>query len=534
MGLMDRVERGGLHSNVSWHPLDDRWYGPISGPTAAGFAVSPSTAQRVSAVFACNSLILETVASLPCILYRRLANGGKERATDHRLYRTVRSQPNPWMTAMDFYGYGQGHLGLRGTFVSEIQESRGRIDLIPLHPDEVTLEQLPNHRVRVIHRPPKGRERSLGQDECLIVRDTSADGLVGMARATLAREAIAVAGAAEGFVGGFFKNDATGRLLVKATTPLTPEKRADVRAMIQENYAGFQNRSKAMLLSHGLEATELGGQQDSGFLVDPRKFQVADIARFWRVPGFMIGLEEKSTSWGTGIEQQKQGFVDFTIRPWLVRWEQALDRDLLLPEEQEEFFFEFLLDGLLRGDIQTTVDALATELEHGALSRNEWRIIRNRNPVPGGDEFQQQLPGTAANERPGAPPADDEDEQARAIPAPLLSDAASRIAHGDVSAVANRADKAKADGLKFVAWVHKFAADQKASTVRVLTPLAESYGFPAFAVSESAARVERTMVEALSVEGVPDGWLEQRKAEVFQVLDETFRAAAAMRRQEAA
>jgi HK97 family phage portal protein len=541
MGVMDRIEGRGLQASVTWTPLDDRWYseGPGGGSTFAGFPVSTDTAMRQSAVFACNSLILETVASLPCIMYRRLDNGGKERAKEHRLYRTVRYQPNAWMTAMDFYGYGQGHLGLRGIIVNEIRDNGRAVELLPLHPATTTVEQLGTGRVRVRHRDPKagGAERILTQDQVLIVRDTSTDGIVGLARATLAREAISVAAAGEAMVGGWFRHDATGRLLITKPGAVPDEtKRAEYRKMVQENYAGYQNASKAMILYGDTKAEELGKHDDSGFIIDPRKFQVADIARFWRVPLFMIGLEEKSTSWGTGIEQQKQGFVDFTIRPWLVRWEQSLARDLLTEPEQDEYFFEFLLDGLLRGDILSTVQALAVERANGALSPNEWRIIRNRNPRddPGGDEYLETPTGGAPNApaggmRPPVPPPDDATD-ARAVPPALVADAAGRIAGEEVREVGKREAKAKDDGLKFMAWGRQFAADHKAQAARVLAPLAEAFGIKPWAVEEATRRIESTAVMALGADGPPAGWLEQRKDEVAAIIEETFRAAAAMRR----
>ncbi|KKK90373.1 hypothetical protein LCGC14_2723650, partial [marine sediment metagenome] len=275
----------------------------------------------------------KVLASLPVILYRKTGDDEKERATDHPLYRTLRFRPNVWMTPIDFYGCGQMHAGLRGNAYNEIVINDGEIHLEPLHPDLVTVEQLDTKRLRYQYTDPAlGEQRTLTQDQVVHVRDLAEDAVTGQARAVLAREAIAVSAAAEAFVGGYFKNDATGRLHYLHPGNLSSEKRKEIREMIAENVAGWANRAKTMITSHGVKVEELGKHDDSGFIVDPRNFQVADIARFWRCPLFMIGLEEKSTTWGTGIEAQKQGFVDFTIKPWTDRWAQALTQALLTKE----------------------------------------------------------------------------------------------------------------------------------------------------------------------------------------------------------
>ena len=273
MGIVDRLQQSRLRAE-SWGPIDDRWYQPVDSfaSTFAGFPVGPDTSKRVSAVFACVSLIAETVASLPCILYRRLDDdGAKERARDHRLYRTLRFRPNPWMTIIDFLGCGQMHAGLRGNAYNEIKDDGSTVELHPIHPDLMTVEQLESGRVRYKVRHPKtGEERILLQEQVVHVRDLSSDGFTGQARSVLAREAIAVAAAGEAFVAGFFKNDATGRLIIKHPGRLDAAKKKELREEFQDNYAGWSKRSKAMLLTHGVDVSELGKQSDSGFIVDPR------------------------------------------------------------------------------------------------------------------------------------------------------------------------------------------------------------------------------------------------------------------------
>ncbi len=213
--FLDMLERAGTHASVEWHnmdPLDPSWYTEAIGGASsfAGFPINPDTSLRVSTVFACNSLIAECIASMPCDLMRRTDDkGGKEKAKDHRWYRTIRRNPFQGMTSMDWYGDGQMNLGLRGNAMFHIEDDGVRhTSLRPLQPAFTNVEHLATGRKRFNYwNPDTGKDVTYQQDEVLHVRDLSLNGFSGNARATLAREAIAVAAAGEAFVGGFFKND---------------------------------------------------------------------------------------------------------------------------------------------------------------------------------------------------------------------------------------------------------------------------------------------------------------------------------------
>ena len=523
MGLYSRLQHSGLRADVNWTNVDSRWYGPISSgaSTFAGFPMGPDLAKRVSAVFACTSLIAETVASLPVILYRRIGDDGeKERARDHPLYRTLRFRPNAWMTTMDFYGCGQMHAGLRGNAYNEIVLNDRQIHLEPLHPDLVTVEQLDSKRLRYQYTRVGEERRTLTQDQVVHVRDLAEDAFTGQARAVLAREAIAVSAAGEAFVGGFFKNDATGRLAYKHPGNLNAEKRKELREMLQDNYAGWANRSKTMILSHGVEVEELGKHDDSGFIVDPRNFQVADIARFWRCPLFMIGLEEKSTTWGTGIEAQKQGFVDFTIKPWTDRWAQALTQALLTEEEQEELFIEFLFADLVRGDLKTRMEAYKTGKEIGVWNPNEIRKKENEGPREGGDEYQETTPGAAPNavrEPDGEPTAE--------VPQALRVDAVNRIAGAECRDVVKRGKKAQDDPVRWHTWVQQHYKAHREYALKVLEPIGEAFIVDPWRINAMADRIAWTGMMGLE-SGVPEGWNERRPGEIATIIDECLSAGA--------
>lgn len=513
MSLLGTLERA-ARADVSWGPLDDRWYtdAPI-GPTYARWPVTNESMKRVSAVWACGALLSETVASLPCTLYRRIADGGKERATDHPVYRTLRYQPNSWMTPMDFFGSGQLHLAFRGNWYARILYHQDRISLWPIHPDLVRVHLLDNGRLdyEVTNRET-GRVDHHSQSDILHVRDLSDDGMKGHARAMLAREAIAVAGAAEGYAGKFFANDALGRLVMENPGDPGPVKRNELREAVQEQQAGWANRGKMLVTWGGWTAKHLGADHEKGFLLDPRNFQVADIARFWRIPLFMIGLEEKSTTWGTGVESQKQGFVDFTIKPWLDRWAQALGMALLTDEEREEFFIEFNLNDLVRGDLLARMTAYQIARQIGVFSPNEIRKKENEGPREGGDIYQDTPIGGAPNAA-----GTNQNTGATAVPAPLIADAAHRIASREIAEVGKRAGKDVENPDKWTAWIQTFYADHGRYVEQVLAPLAASYPFLQPRVGQIVHAVQSSAVMVL-LGGIPPLWLAERKGEVVTVL----------------
>lgn len=539
MGLLDRLERSAPRAG-SYGEWDDFWYKPVDAwaNTFAGFPMSPDLSMRVSAVFACTSLLAEVIASLPCVLYRRLDRGGKEKAREHRWYKAVRRKPNRRQTRIDYFGMQQMHLGLRAAAIAEIRDDGQTAELLPVHPELVTRELLPSGLFRYEIRDPKGgAPRTLLQNRILDVRDLSLDGLTGLARASLAREAIAVAAAAEGYVGRFFKYDATGRLVLTHPTALDETQRAEWRKTIAENAEGWANRSKTMFLHSGVTAAELGKHDDSGFIIDPRRFQVADIARFWRVPLFMIGLEEKSTTWGSGLEQQKQGFVDFTIKSWADRHTEAMNLALLDEDEQEEYFFEFLFADLVRGDLKTRMEAYQIGKSIGMWNPNELREKENEGPREGGDEYQDTVPGAPPNTsapRPSVPmeppPAGEEDTQARGVPAPLLHDVARRVGAIETRNIGRRAKGASTNLPKWRAWVASFYAGHRQRVEDELQPIAAAFTLEDWIVESVAERIERTALDALTTDGVPTGWLEQREAEIAAILEETLIAGAAVRR----
>ena len=540
MGLMERVERGSLQSSVTFGPTDDFWYNPVGAATFAGFRVSPDTAMQVSTVFACVTLIAETLASLPLRLERVSGEDGAEKrlATDHPLYPVLTWRPNPRHSRFEFVRLLVQRMALWGNGYAEQRLSGPRLALIPLHPRIVTVEELAGYRLRYQIRPPNAPPYALSQDSMVHLRDGGDDETTGMARSVLAKQAIAVAAAAEAMAAGYFRNDATGRLVFTFPNALRDETRQQLREMIDKTVVGWQNTRRPMFVDNGGKVDALGGPDEAAFLVDPRNYQVQDICKFWRVWPYMIGHESKIT-WGTNIAETKQGYVDFTARPWGDGVEGALMRDLLSEEEVAEGYrIRFDYKPLLKGDLLSTVQALATQRQHGLLSPNEGRRILDMNPRddPGGDSYQETPTGAAPNDprrratdmpAPRQPPPAEE-EQALDL-APFIGDAAARISAAEVREVEKKAEGAKQEGGRWLTWTQKFYGEHRRYAVKVVQPLVKASGLEPWVAETIGERVESSALAALPF-GVPAGWAEGRQAEVEALIREALTAGAAVRR----
>ena len=181
MSLVHRLRSSTAYRSL-YAPADDFWYRPIGVPYAGGVMIGPDTVETLSTMFGGLNMLCQDIASMPLIFHRRLPNGGKERATEHALYWILGWQPNLWQTAFEYIEMLVSHVALRGNFYAQIvTDPRGNVQqLIPRHPDRVTVEVLPSGAPRYVWRPPQGEPVTFTQDEMHHVRGRSKDGYRGM------------------------------------------------------------------------------------------------------------------------------------------------------------------------------------------------------------------------------------------------------------------------------------------------------------------------------------------------------------------
>jgi HK97 family phage portal protein len=360
--------------------------------TASGVRVTEGNALLISTVYQCVRVIAETVASLPCFLYKRTTSG-KDRAENHAVYRILHQEPNPYMSPFEFKQTLQGHLCLWGNAYAEIERNgSGQVaNLWPLRPDRMRL-QIYDGKIFYYYITPDGGERQL--TDVFHLRGLSTDGLIGYSPIALARETLGLAKASEEYRARFFSNDAKPGGVLMHPGILGEPAYQQLRRRWEENHQGLSNRARVAILEEGMKWQDVGVPPDDAQFIQGQEFQKSDIAAIYRVPSYKIGLLKPGTVSYASVEQQAIDFVTDCIRPWLICWEQRATLSLLTPTERRVLFAEFMIDALLRGDSDSRARFYQALFNMGVLTINEIRERENLNSIgPDGDRhyLQQNL-----------------------------------------------------------------------------------------------------------------------------------------------
>lgn len=361
------------------------WAAPTS---STGMGVSEDTALAYSAVWACVSLIASDVASLPLILYQRLKPTGKRRYQDSSLYEILHDSPNSEMSAMTFRETMQAHLLTWGNAYAEIvRDGAGRVAALwPLTPDRVNVRREP--RTGAIYyevsRLNGGIDR-LDAADMLHISGLGFDGLMGYSVIQKARESIGLGLATERFGGTFFGNGATFGGVISLNTQLTELAQQSFRKQMEGQHQGVDRSHKFLLLGNEAKYERLGIPPNDAQFLETRQFQINEICRWFRVPPHKIGDLDRSTN--NNIEHQGIEYVTGTLRPWLVRWEQEINRKLISRAERKIQYAEHLVEGALRGDMASRYAAYAVGRQWGWLSANDVREKENWNPLDAGGDI---------------------------------------------------------------------------------------------------------------------------------------------------
>jgi len=355
----------------------------------SGVDVDEDTALKISAVYACVKVISETIASLPLNLLKELTNGDNEKAKQHPLYAILKDAPNSEMTSFTFREMLMTNLLLWGNAYSLIKRNKhGQIvELYPLKSKNMVVERdAVTNNIKYTYTNNKGISKTYSPKQILHIPAFTFDGVLGVSPITYAREAMGLALATEEFGARFFGNGARpGGVLEHPGIVKDPEK---LRDSWNKVYQGTANSHKVAVLEEGMKYHEIGMSPEDSQFLQTRSFQLTEICRIFRVPPHMIGDLSRSTF--SNIEHQSIDFVVHTIRPWLVRWEQAIARSLLNEEERTIYYAKFNVDGLMRGDFATRMSGYAIARQNGWMSANEIRALEDMNKIPaekGGDLY---------------------------------------------------------------------------------------------------------------------------------------------------
>lgn len=349
--------------------------------TEAGTPVNAHLAENLSAVFACVQIISETVASLPLITYRRVENGVRQEDMQHPVARLFGREPNEWQTPPEWFETMTAHVLLRGNAYAEIvRDNRGApVALLPLHPDYVSVVRVPRtNRIRYDVSDPIGGTRRLLPEEVFHLKDRSDDGIIGKSRLQRARETFGTVMATERFASNTYRNGAALSGVVTHPEQIGPEAAKTLRESLESLYRGSHNAGKIGVFEEGMTWTPLSVSPEDAQMLESRRFGVEQIARLFRVPPPVLG--DLSNGSYSNVTELGRWFATHTIRPWLVKWEAAIERALFSEEGRRTHTVEFDMDLLLRGDMLQRFQAYRIGREIGVYNANELRRFENLNP----------------------------------------------------------------------------------------------------------------------------------------------------------
>lgn len=378
-GALRRV-RAAIDGWVRSFTLRDRdLYADRETDNVAGVEVTPKAVMQLDAAWSCVRLISETIATLPLSMFERTPSG-KRLASQHALHFVIHDQPNTDSTASVFWEAMVAAMLLRGAGRAEkLYVGSSLVGLSFLDPNKLVCRRDTAGRKHFTYPRPNGEMREIAEARIWTIPGFTLDGVNGVSVISYGAKVFGSAIAAEKAAAQTFKSGLLQTVYYKMAAFLKPDQRADFK----KNLQGSVERGEAPLLEGGMDVGSVGVNPADAQLLESRSFSVESICRWFRVPPWMVGHTEKSTSWGTGIEQQMIGFLTFTLGPWLRRIEQAISKDLLTPAERLRYYPKFAVEGLLRADSAGRASFYGVMVDKGILTRDEVRELEDREPMGG-------------------------------------------------------------------------------------------------------------------------------------------------------
>lgn len=363
-----------------------------AGASSSGLVVSDASLLGLSTAWRCISLLSGTIASLPITLYRENSKGIPEKYTQHSLYNVLKIDPNADQTAFDFWHFLSSSLEMRGNAYARITRNSINqiVALTPINPACISVEREADGALK--YRWSENGKYYDGSDDVIFhIRGFGGDPLGGLSPLTIGRNVFGVALAADATAGDMFKNGLKPTGVLNFNTWLTSEQREIAKRELADKI-GVGNGGKPLILEGGTSWQNITLSPEDAQMLQSRAFSVEEICRMFGVPPHMVGHTEKTTSWGSGLEQQTLAFLQFTLRERLKRIEQAINKQLLTREERQNgVYVSFNLESLLRADSQGRAKFYQVMTLIGAMTINEVRRLENLPPVDGGDTPRIQM-----------------------------------------------------------------------------------------------------------------------------------------------
>ena len=488
------------------HPF---WYTSMLDAASGRPQITPEYALKISAVLACVRVIAESGSTLPVNLYKRNKDGTKERASDSYLHSVVHDTPNRWQTSVEFYDQMFNYLLLNGNSLHRIVgNSQGPIgELRPINP----------LRVQKVKMLSDGRKRfyldddeTLDSHEVLHVMGMSLDGMWGTSVLSYARDSLGISLGAEQMGLQLFESGLRPSGVLQHPHNLSEDAVDRLRKQMLDYHGGKFH--KPLVLEEGMSWSQLSVTPEDAQFLETRKFQVEEICRIFRVPLHMVQSLDKATF--NNIEHMSIQFVTHTLRPWLVRVEKAMKRDLLY---QDKFYVEFLTEGLLRGDTQSRYEAYASAIQNQWMSPDEVRSLENMNPRSDGEGDKYENPAINPRNKGSetAPPPQSEGE---AVAYAFAEDLAISIARREEAQLEKRESGAVKDPEKFKEWAVEWYTKHAEWTDSRINTFCEVTGVQDIDRIKFVEDITAGAVKSLSDSEDTEQWIQSRKENLYSTV----------------
>lgn len=357
--------------------------------TSSGKHVTVDSALQLSTVWACTRLLSETISTLPLKVYQNNEDGSRTAAKAHPLYKLLCQRPNAEYTPSRFMLMIIASICLWGNaYVEKIYIGTRLVSLDILLPQTVVIKRLDNGALEYAVLK-NGKERKISESDMMHIRGFGIDGITGLSPVAQGRETVGSATAADQSAGKFFKKGMQPSGFLSTETTLNKDQRTQIGDNVSK-YASSENAGRIMVLESGMKYQNITMNPEAAQLLQTRSFNVEEICRLFRVPPYMIGHMDKSSSWASSVDGQWLHFLTNTLRPILINIEQEIRRCLLSPLDADNITIEFAVEGLLRADSKGRSDYYNSALNNGWMSRNEVRRLENLPPIDGGDKYTVQ------------------------------------------------------------------------------------------------------------------------------------------------
>lgn len=362
----------------------DEWFGTSS----SGKVVTTDKIMRLSTTWSCVRLLSESVSTLPLKVYLRREDGSRVLALKHPAYQVLCRRPNIEMTPSRFMLMVVASICLRGNaFVEKKMIGRKLVALVPLLPQNMVVKRLDNGRLEYTYTEGSAK-RVIPTELVMHIRGFGLDGICGLMPTQAGIDVFGAAMAVDEAAAKIFENGLQSTGFLSSENALNKDQRERLRKSLQ-SFIGSKNAGKLMVLENKLSYQNVTMNPEAAQLLESRAFSIEEICRWFRIPPFMVGHMTKQSSWASSVEGMNLLFLTNTLRPLLVNIEQEIARCLL--GDDEDYFAEFSVEGLLRADSAGRAAYYTTALQNGWMSRNDVRRLENLPPIPGGDIYTVQL-----------------------------------------------------------------------------------------------------------------------------------------------